>query len=582
MNQYELEITAEVDLSRDEDSVTSLAVGQGKGKGREILIYAGINSSKQDREKGKNEHFRVFSLGASAEGKKGEKATTSKVLELSRSALFDGTEKETYQRLIRLSKPFPNSAQFGATATAFGSKGEEVVLFDTTGSPSAAPKIRGRIQADIEAEDVDVIQTGKDEYLFAYCTKYDIFIKTISSKTDSSEPRRITPAMAKHETEAKPVFRSLRFLSPEFLLMLTNLHGRKGAVMQVLRLPASDSNKISQATRTKLPSQVRQATGLAVCNLSPRQSPSDEQGFAQLVVAVVGHDMSISLYTMEFQRHGSLAMVTQPKLLQRLKDVHPFQITGLALSNFIPPTESKSSQDIKLATISAGNTVMVHTIPLIPLPKSSPPRYIVSGTTKSIFTPSLILTILATLAFAFFAQMALEVRGSSPALFGLSKHVAPDVAEWLRVSHPIPNAVFGTPKPTISSTLSTATPIFTPTHAESEDQSFASLLEALISQQAEQSSPGSKSPVIVIREHPLDLSTDGGTRTDRKSSIKADLHDEDVHGPHGGKMWEELTSEERELWMKKLKDAGYWSEGYLETIMKGVFWGVVEAAVPAV
>lgn len=580
MNPYELETAVEIDLSRDEDSVTSLAVGQGKAK--ETLIYAGINSSEQDRVSGKNEHFRVFSLGTSAGGKKGEKATTSKISELSRSALFDTTEKETYQRLVRLSKPFSGTAQLGATATAFGSKVEEVVLFDTTGSPSAAPKIRGKIQVDIEAEDVDLIQTGKDEYLFAYCTKYDIFIKTISSKTDSLEPRRITPAMAEHETETKPVFRSLRFLSPEFLLMLTNLHGRKGAVMQILRLPASDSNKISQATRTKLRSQVRQATGLAVCNLSPRPSPSAEQGFAQLVIAVAGHDMSISLYTMECQRHGPLAMATQPKLLQTLKDVHPFQITGLALSIFIPPTEPKSLQDIKLASISAGNTVVVHTIPLIPLTKSSPPRYIVSGTTESIFTPNVILTIIAALAFAFFAQMALEVRGSSPALFGLSNHVAPDVAGWLRVSHPIPNAVFGTPKPTISTIPSTATPIFTPSPAESEDKSFASLLEALAFQQAEQSSPDGKSPVIVIREHPLDLSAEGETSTEPKSSIKANLHDEELHGPHGGKTWEELTSEERERWKKKLKDAGYWAEDYVETVLKGVFWGVVGAAVPAV
>lgn len=580
MNPYELETTAEIDLSRDEDSVTSLAVGQGTRK--ETLIYAGINSSEQDREKGKNEHFRVFGLGASTGGKKGENATTSKILELSRSALFDGTEKETYQRLVRLSKPFPGGAQLGATATAFGSKGEEIVLFDTTGSPSAAPKIRGRIQVDIEAEDVDVIQTGKDDYLFAYCTKYDIFFKTISSKTNSSEPRRITPAMAEHEKGTKSVFRSLRFLSPEFLLMLTNLHGRKGTVMQILRLPASDSDKISQATRIKLPSQVRQATGLAVCNLSPRPSPSDEQGSAQLVIAVAGHDMSISLYTVECQRHGSLAMATQPKLLQTLKDVHPFQITGLALSNFMPPTEPKSPQDIKLASISAGNTVMMHTIPLIPLPESSPPRYIVSGTTESILTPSVILTIIAALAFAFFAQMALEVRGSSPALFGLSKHVAPDVAGWLRVSHPIPNAVFGIPKPTISSTVSTATPISTPSQAQSEDQSFASLLEALASQQAEQFSPDGKSPVIVIREHPLDPAAEGETSTELKSGIKADLHDEEVHGPHGGKMWEDLSSEEKERWTKKLKDAGYWAEDYAETIMKGVFWGVVDAAVPAV
>jgi hypothetical protein len=581
LNPYELEKTAEIDLSRDEDSVTSLAAGQGTGK--ETLIYAGINSSEKARERGgKNEHFRVFGLGPSTGGKESEKSITSKISELSRSALFNGTGKDTYQRLVRLSKPFPGSVQLGATATAFGSEGEEVVLFDTTRSPSVAPKIRGRIQVDIEAEDVDVIQTGKDEYLFAYCTKYDIFLKTISSKTNSSEPRRITPAMAEHERETKPVFRSLRFLSPEFLLMLTNLHGRKGAVMQILRLPASDSDKISQAARTKLPSQVRQATGLAVCNLSPRSSPSDEQGFAQLVIAVASHDMSISLYTMECQRHGPLAMATQPKLLQTLKDVHPFQITGLALSNFMPTTESNSSQDIKLASISAGNTVVVHTIPLIPLPKSASPRYIVSGTTESIFTPSVILTILATLAFAFFAQMALEVRGSSPTLFGLSKHVAPDVVGWLRVSHPIPNAIFGSPKPTISSTVSTATPISTPSRAESEDQSFASLLEALASRRAEQSSPDGKSPVILIREHPLDPAAEGETSADLKGSIKADLHDEEVHGPHGGKTWEDLSSEEKERWTKKLKDAGYLAEDYAETILKGVFWGVVGAAVPAV
>jgi hypothetical protein len=579
LNHYELETTAEIDLSRDEDSITSLAVGQGKGK--ETLIYAGINSSEQDREKGKNEHFRIFGLGTSAGGKKSESATASKISELSRSALFNGGEKETYQRLVRLSKPFPGSPQLGATATAFGAKKEEVVLFDTIGSPSAAPKIRGRIQVEIEAEDVDVIQTGKDEYLFAYCTKYDIFVKTISSKTDSSDPKCITPAKAEHEVESKPVFRSLRFLSPDFLLMLTNLHGQKGAVIRVLRLPGTDSGKITEAGRIKLPAQVRQATGLAVCNLLPRLSPSDEQGSTQFLIAVAGHNMSISLYTVESARYGSIMTTSQPKLLQTLKDVHPFQITGLALSIFIPQMETKFSQNIKLASISAGNTVVVHTIPLIPLPKSSPPRYIVSGSTEGFFTPSVVITIIMTLVFAFFAQTALEIRGSSPTLFGLSNHIAQDVQGWLRVSHPIPNAIFGTPKPTISTTLSTATPISMPAHAESVDQSFASLLEALASQQAEQSSPDGKSPVIVIREHPLDPSAEGETNTELKSSIKADLHDEEVHGPHDGRMWEELSSEEKERWTKKLKDAGYWAEDNVEAVLKGVFWEVVGAAVPA-
>ncbi len=118
-------------------------------------------------------------------------------------------------------------------------------------------------------------------------------------------------------------------------------------------------------------------------------------------------------------------------------------------------------------------------------------------------------------------------------------------------------------------------------HAESEDQSFASLLEALISQQAEKSTQDGRNPIVVIREHPLEPTAEGGTSTEIKSGIKAHLHDEEVHGPHDGKTWEELSSEEKEQWKKRLRDAGYWTEGSVETVLKGVFWGVVGAAVPA-
>lgn len=547
------------------------------------MIYAGINSSVRDRENGKNEHFRVFGLEVPAGAKKGGKATTSKISELSRSALFDGTEKETYQRLIRLSMPFPDASQLGATATAFGSKVDEVVLFDTTGSPTVAPKLRGRIRADKEAEDLDIIQTGKDEYVFAYCTKYDIFVKTVSPKKDSSDPRLIATAMTKHEIKQTPILRSLRFLSPEFLLTLENLSGRKGAVLQILRLPKSDNDKTRQVTRTHLPAHVRQATGLAICNLSPRSSPSSEQGVAQFVIAVAGHEMSISIYTMEYRRQGPVSMVTKPKLLRTLKDIHPFQITGLALSIFVPPTSPTSSLNIKLASISAGNTVVVHTLPLSPVPKSSPSRYAVSGTTNtSLLTFDLFVSIFAILTIAFFAQVALEIRGSSPAYLNMSNYVAPDVQDWFKVSHPIANRIFGTPKPAISSTLSTVmTTPTTSSHAGSSETSFASILDALLSQQAEKSSQGGNSPMIIVREHLLDVSAEGETIAEEKSAIMVDLHDESVHGPHGGKTWEELTKEERERWTKKFKDAGHWTEDYMETILKGVVFGMAGAAVGA-
>jgi hypothetical protein len=554
-----------------------------QSKGSITLIYAGINSSLKDRENGKNEHFRIFGLQEAAASKKGQKAAPNKVSELLRTKLFAKAEKETYQRVLRLSKSYPGSPQLGAAATAFAGKEQEIVLFDTAGSPSLAPNVRGRIQVDQEAEDADLIQVGKDEYYFAYCTKYDVFLKAISSKTTEGDPTNISPATAEHEREKKPVFRSVRFLSPRFLLMLVNLAGRKGAMLQVLRLPTKPDEPAKQAQSFKLPDRIRQATGVAICNLSPSASPSDELGYAQFVVAVAGHDMSISLYTCEHQREGPVYMVTPLKVFQTLNAVHPFQITGVSLSTFTPPTSVSPSQCLKLASISAGNTVIVHTIPLSPLSNSSPTRYIIRGTSNArLITFPVVGYIILSILFAIFVQILYEIRFNSPTLFNAANNVQPDIQGWVRYSHPAINRILGTPAPIISYTQSRATTTSTiPNHSEFTEKSFASALDALISQQAEKSSKDGAKPVIVIQEYPTDSSKQQETNGELKSSLKANLHDEAVHGPHGGKTWEELTHEEKEKWTQRFKDAGHWAEDFGDTILKGVVFGAAGAAVGA-
>ena len=555
----------------------------GQSKGSTTLIYAGINSSLNDRENGKNEHFRIFGLQAAAAAKKGQKAPPLQISELLRTKLFAKAEKETYQRVLRLSKSYPGSPQLGAAATAFAGKEQEIVLFDTAESSSVAPNERGRIQIDQEAEDLDLIQVAKDEYYFAYCTKYDVFFKAITSKTTEGDPTNITPATAEHEREKKPVFRSVRFLSSRFLLMLVNSAGRKGAMLQVLRLPIKANEPARQAQSLKLPSRIRQATGVAISNLSPSPSPSDELGYAQFVVAVAGHDMSISLYTCEHQREGPVYMVTPLKLFQTLNTVHPFQITGVSLSTFAPPASVSPSQCLKLASISAGNTVVVHTIPLSPLPKSSPTRYIVRGTSGTrLITFPVVGYIILSILFAIFVQILYEIRFDNPTIFNAANNVQPDIQGWVRYSHPAVNRILGTPAPIISYTQSKATtsPIM-PSHSEFTEKSFASALDALISQQAEKLSEDGAKPVIVIQEYPTDSSKQQETNGELKSSIKADLHDEAVHGPHGGKTWEELTHEEREKWTRRFKDAGHWAEDFGDTILKGVVFGAAGAAVGA-
>lgn len=555
----------------------------GQSKGPTTLIYAGINSSLKDRENGKNEHFRIFGLQSAAIPKKGQKAAPNKISELLRTKLFAKAEKDTYQRVLRLSKSYPGSPQLGAAATAFAGKEQEIVLFDTAGSLSAAPNVRGRIQVDQEAEDADLIQVGKDEYYFTYCTKYDVFFKAVSSTTTEGDPTNITPATAEHERENKPVFRSVRFLSPRFLLMLVNLAGRKGAMLQILRVPAKPNEPAKQAQSLKLPNRIRQATGLAICNLSPNASPSDELGYAQFVVAVAGNDMSISLYSCEHQREGPVYMVTPLKIFQTLNAVHPFQITGVSLSTFAPPASVSPSQCLKLASISAGNTVVVHTIPLSPLSNSSQPRYIVRGTSNArLITFPVVGYIILSILFAIFVQILYEIRFDSPTLFNAANNVQPDIQEWVRYSHPTINRILGTPAPIAYYTQSSA--ITTPTmpnHSEFTEKSFASALDALIAQQSGKAPENGAKPVIFIQEHPADSSKQQETNGELKSSIKADLHDEAVHGPHGGKTWEELSHEEREKWTQKFKDAGHWAEDFGETVLKGVVFGAAGAAVGA-
>jgi hypothetical protein len=587
-NIYELVPKAEVDLSRDEDNVTSLAFGSSVDGG--ATIYAGINSSSKDRANGKNEHFRVFILY------RHEKP--NKLKEVSRLQIFSNTDQDAYQRLIRFSKKVPS---LGAIATAFAGKGEEIVLLDFSSKRRAdatlsqyiasGQHIVGRIQLDQVAEDIDIIQVGMEEYNVIYCTKYDIFFKHVGLTPTDADPINITPAKASHERESKPTIRSIRLLSSSFAVVLLNLAGRKGAVLQVIRLPGNTGAPAKSAQYFHLPKQIRQATGLAVCNLSPPASPSDELGYAQFAIAVAGHDMSISVYTCEHQREGPVAMITRMKLYQMMNEVHPFQITGLTMSTFTPPSTISNSQIIKLGSISAGNTVVVHTISLSPVAKKALTRYILSGSGDSKYTigPLIGYAFLAVV-IAFFAQVLFEIRFNHPTVLDATNNIQPDVQRWIRYSNPVVNKILGTPAPTSliplpSSSSIPPIPAIQTTPADinpddqspaDEEQSFASSLSDLLSLQALHTVGAP--PIILLHDH---SGEDQETNPEllKKNSVKARLHDEEVEGAHGGKTWEELTSEEKERWTERLRGVGWWAEEQVETILKGVVFGMAGAAV---
>jgi len=420
---------------------------------------------------------------------------------------------------------------------------------------------------------MDFIQTGKDEYIFAYCDDHDIYTKKISSTIGDEEPEciYITPMSRTSEKPTIPSFRALRWLTKDFIIMLTNIHSNGGVVVQIFRVPPSGKGQCRLAQSHRLPSSISKATGLAVSNLTPPESPSAPQEYSQFVIAVAGHNISISLFKVDLQHEGNVYMVTPIKPFRTFKNVHPLQITSISFSNFAPPsapvTATTPPQYLKLASTGISNTVIVHTLPLFPVPlsikrgQSRTPRYVVALPSKAVVQGfSFLFAALAALFTALLVQSVLEIRGNVRPYLGardripviwqeaLGKpYVFPDGYEPLKSrhqSHPL--------KPVHHSDSSSDT-----------EGGSALRLPEFFADIREKAGDG----VVFISETLESHETNPELKS--SSGVNAQLHD----GEKEGKEWEELSENQRQLWKRRLSDAGHWAEELPETLFKGVLFG---------
>ncbi|KAL2068379.1 hypothetical protein VTL71DRAFT_16477 [Oculimacula yallundae] len=583
----ELKELRDIELSKDEDNVTSLAVGVDQDGS--ALVFAGVNSSPDDVKKGKNKHFRVFRTDTSATAKEkgkaaAQEATADQITEISRSALFEGKEKDIYQRITRLSKPFQGIPQLGAVATGL-SKAAEIVLFDTTSTTS--PRTRGALQSNKEAVDVDFIQIGNDEYWFAYCDEHDIYLKKIGAKADAEEPECIyvTPATTGDEKPRTPKFRAMRFLTKDFIIMLTNIASNSGVCLQIFRIPPNGKGECRLSQSIRLPWYITKATGLAVSNLTPPTSPTSTQGYTQFVVAVAGHDISISLFKVDLQVEGVASLVSKIKPFRTFKNVHPLQITGLAFSNFTPPTHTVTAQTppqtLKLASVGVSNTVVVHTLPLFPVPlsvkrgQSKTPRYVVALPSSAVvYGAGILASIISMALLAFLIQAVLEIRGNVPAYLNARDRVPTMLQEKLGRPYEFPQGYKPIPDAPKANVHPTGINHHIGVPLDSEDGSALRLPEFFQQLQLQQEASGDN--VVLLRE--------GGSEGEGSDSgIETHVHDEEKHGKHDAKTWDELPHHQKEGWKKRLSDAGHWAEDMGEAVLKGVLFselaGVVGDAV---
>ncbi|KAJ5320548.1 hypothetical protein PENANT_c033G03557 [Penicillium antarcticum] len=621
----EITEAVELNLSRDEDSVTSLAAAPVCGDATSSLVtLAGINSSVAEQKKNNNQHMRAFRFVAPRKNRavaapqdteelKDEKKTKDdkdtkpeeviipgRAITLSQASLFRTKNgpgsSDTYQRVVRLS-PWPKGkdnekhTRIGAIATGLAASGE-IVFFRATETPSETDVI-GRIQlsGNEEAEDVDFAslehdpeqtEDAKDQFRVAYTNGVDIMVGEISSSNNSSSSPEVrciyTTPLSASGAPTRPKFRALRFLSPRTLLLLQNAPDRGGSELILLQLPTTSQSKPQILRRRKLPRTVKIGLGLDICQLG-----TNPQGQQQTVIAVSGSDNSIALFTLEY---GPKRGYSNVRPYSTIREVHPFSMTKLAFSTFTAPSHpigpEVGPQNVKLASVSMGNTVVVHTFPLSPFPTSSrTPRYVLAmpGPAEIWELIYSILILLFSISAICFAMLAFaEIRGGTPPFLG--------AAEWLPVG--LRNMVAGqyVPPPpdrlTYLDTLlasrykgTTNIPVIQ-THPDSTEQeqleSLRSILDRVHNAGAAPADLETATPhdlSVIVRCHEAGHGAEESIFVETATSARHNgISDEEKL-----RAWTDLSDEDRNIWKQRLVDAGRWTAAEGESILLGVLFG---------
>ena len=562
--------------------------------------FAGINSSTKDQQAGKNEHLRSFLLEYPQRRKTGTDGLTSEkkpatistetprgqTKALGKASLFKpskAAKKETFQRVLRLSKKRKeNGPRLGAVATGLASAGE-IVLFGADTSRPGPKDIWERIQLEDkqEAADVDIIELEREseedvKFRVAYCTDYEVCIMDVNYEKKGNESLRqniyrLPQPDASASSKARPKLRCLRFITPQVLVVLQNNSQGKGAELFLLEISGIAT------LRKRLHRKIKSATALSITRLDA----SSLSEIDQHVIAVAGADTSITILTLD-----RFTSSPRGKLKFRshtfLPSVHPTSITSLTFSTFIPPTtiwKDTPPQYVKLASTSIANTCVVHTLPLSPYPSppkpDTPARYLLAPPVRSTITQNSISMLVALFAIAiaaFFLQAFTEIRGGTPEYLGVKQWLPDTVHDLIARPYMFEDAA-STAMISPLSKVSDAdeTPIQVVKSAASKAHTKLGLRGLLSQRNIGSDTSDNANHAIIVRHE------------DEENSLSAELRHPSqlVEGEHHAKKWEELQKHEKEAWKKRLIDAGEWAMEEGESVLKGIFFSGLGAAVGA-
>jgi prolactin regulatory element-binding protein len=574
-----IEKVAELDSNADSPmSLGTLATKEG------LYAYSGINSVKAERTKGKNEHFRSFKIDypTRSKEKSAEKKATATIEPVGQTSLFSPTycspTGDPYQRLLRLSpalKRTTGNKRIGAVANSLAQESEIVIFNATNASPTASDVIQ-RIQPikNAEANDIDIIEQDDGTFLVAYSTKSEVFLTTVSydfstrkAKTTLQEPacQYSAPFPDAFQQPGRANLRCLRFLTPEYILLLTTIGSQ--SELQILRI-FSTGGPGEIILRKKLPKGMESCVSMDVCALDADATT----GARQIVVAVAAQKQDLSIFTLDYPGPGR-GSPSSFRTYKDLRGVHTVSMKKVALSPFHSPHPSSDNPDaekktpgpqyLRLASISLSNNLVVDTLPLHPAePKKRDSRYILtdSSRTSSIINGGSSLLVIAVMLVVslllFQSYIQSQSEGASIQLLPQSWQNALDTYRQRAVE--------------ISSPLTRRVQNAEDVMAESKPGHY--ILDLLHTHHKSHHLPDPEKKAIILSAP--------GEGTEISHEVLPAGGTEAVLAQDANlKKWEELSKTQQKRWKDKLVGAGAWSADYGETIFKGVFFSEIAGAV---
>jgi hypothetical protein len=563
-----VEPIAEIEASTD-DSVTCLANLATKDG---LILYAGVNSSDEDRIKDNNEHFRAFEVQL-PKGKVATDDADANISYLSKTKLFapvqsTNAKKEGYQRLIRLSPPQRTATstptrRIGAIASSLAGDENEVVVFNAISNKPRDPQDilqRIKLAKGEEANDFDIFDRGDGQFQLAYVLDYDVIVHNISQTQSKSKNERRKlysipiPELGKKGGRSK--LRCIRWLTPEHLLLLVNKPNRTGVEMLIVHMYEEGPGSV--IIRKTLPKRVKAASDMDVALLDP-----DSTGAYQIAVAVAAIDISLLVYTIDYHGRSSNSL-SQFHHFATYDNVHEVQMTKTVFSPFhkpvVPPDQSADRkagpQYLRLASTSLGNTISVESFELQPYNS----RYVLqTARTRNMYTAATYLVIaMVVAALALLIQSFIDPQGE------LTRHIVPRSLQNAGSQYkPMGEMVREKRHGAILN------------NADSPVVKTAHRIQDLLHLHM----PHHTSPDATAQQKALVIHHDS-----EGSELSTEVHestDEVIRKHTEAKQWEELSEEERHYWRKKLSDAGMWAVGEGETILKSIFFGNIAGAIGA-